>query len=160
MAGCSGRWRERDALAAVFERAGAQGRFEGLAVCPGGGINGLAVVVGVENYGALGVQGGQFAEDDWAASGDGEKMSFDAASFEHGDEVLAFFWMLGVSLAMLGMARNSVSSRMMRSSLFMRKSRTSWTTWSGLSLCGRFGWRRNSLRGNSSSEDGGEHGEQ
>ena len=69
--------------------------FEGLAIGPGGGIDGLAVIVGVKDDGAASVRGGEFAKNNGATSGDGEQVGFDAAGFEHGHEMLGVFLDVG-----------------------------------------------------------------
>ena len=55
----------------------------------------MAVIVGVENNGALRVGRGQFSKNDGAAAGDGQEMRFDAAGFEHFDEVSGIFLDVG-----------------------------------------------------------------
>jgi len=65
-------------------------------------------------------------------------MRLDPARFEHSLQRSAFFWMFTVSLATFGIARNSRSSRIIRSSFSCRHWRTAFTAASGaVVFCGQ-----------------------
>jgi hypothetical protein len=84
-------FREGNPLTAGLNRRVAKDWLEWFSICPRRRIDRLAVIVSIENRCAL-----------------------------RSTRRVAFFWMFGVSLAMFGIERNSLSSRMMRSSLSTR----------------------------------------
>ena len=75
--------REGNAFAPCFDRFVAQHGFEGSFVGPGSGIDGLAVVVGVENHGSRRAFGVELSKHHWSAALNRQEMRFDAAGFEH-----------------------------------------------------------------------------
>src|SRR5258707_5008952 len=70
-------------LPAGFDRVVAQNRREWSFIGPRAGVDGLAVIVRVENNGMRCAFGVEFAEDDGTAAFNRKKMRFDAACFEH-----------------------------------------------------------------------------
>ena len=75
--------REGNAFASSFDRFIAQHRFEGSFVGPRSGIDGLAVVVGVENHGSRRTFGVELCKHHWSAALNRQEMRFDAAGFKH-----------------------------------------------------------------------------
>ncbi len=74
---------EKDWFPAGFDRVVAQNRREWSFIGPRAGVDGLAVIVRVENNGMRCAFGVEFAEDDGTAAFNRKKMRFDAACFEH-----------------------------------------------------------------------------
>src|SRR5260221_11321725 len=82
--GASSRWiRKRDWFAAGFDGVVAKNGSEGRLGGPGGWIDGVAVIVRIENNGMRCAFCVEFAEDDGTAPLNRKKMRFDAACLEH-----------------------------------------------------------------------------
>src|SRR5436189_1836 len=91
-------------------------------------------------------------QNEFQIDGQGNLLSAQGVSIPRASSIstrcAAFFWMFGVSLAMLGIERNSLSSRMMRSSLSMRYSRTSWASCAGdggVDFCANAGYGKKAI---------------
>ena len=75
--------RERDAFSSRLDCGAAQHRLERCAIGPCRGIDGLPVVMRVENDRALRLGRNQFSEHHWPASGNRQQVRFDSSRFQH-----------------------------------------------------------------------------
>ena len=84
-----------NAFAAGFNRIVAEHGLERGFVGPCGRIDGLTVIVCIENNGMRSVFGVEFAENDRTAPFNRKQMRFDAAGFQHFLEVRGIFFDIG-----------------------------------------------------------------